>query len=186
MTRVAASLALWLGLAVLACEDQATQGEGEGWVGGELPPGNGGLPPGDPAGADDGDWDEAPHAVWFGEIEVQDGGYGVASGGFMAVDVDDGVAYEACVAVWTSLVVAEPTDCNACEFAVELEYGEVEIAVDVDCAGWGFDPASVEAMRIGVGYGGGETLHLRDDNGEWIEYGYAELGAGYFYFELED
>jgi hypothetical protein len=195
MSRVSALVALLLlGLAPLACEHERTQAES--WIGGEIPAGNGGLPAGEPAGAnggdgDDEDWGDQPFAIWMGQVEIQDGIYVAAFGEYIAVNVEVGEAFESCAARWTSVVVGEPMvgamGCSACEFAVELEYGPAELELDLDCAGWGFDPASVEGTHISVGYAGGETLVWRDDvDGEWYAAGYAQFVDGVFYFEVDD
>lgn len=188
----------------LACDDDGGDAVGSGggddsemadtddWVEGEIPDGNGGLPPGGPSDGGDGDEDgdedggEEPEAlsVWFGEIERVDGMLGEGFLEFFAIDIVDGQELESCIITTPLTIVSEPQDCSSCEFAVELELTEVEVEVDVGCAEHGIDPASLTGTRIAVGYGGGEELFVREGE-EWVLHGFAELLPEVFVFEYE-
>lgn len=80
---------------------------------------------------------------------------------------------ELCIIAWQSHFVSAPDDCEACEFAFELEYGTPDVEVDLDCSAYDIDLESIAGTRIVIGYGGGDQLWVRE-GGTWAVGGYAE------------
>ncbi len=111
---------------------------------------------------------------WIGgEITMFRGFFERAGGEFFAAELVDGEEVETCIVEWESRFVSQPTDCDACEFAFELEYSEPEIVLDRSCESYDLDLPSIAGTRLSIGYGGGERLYLREGEA-WIPRGEAE------------
>lgn len=139
--------------------------------------------PGDGGEADDGEADDGEaefiEVVWEGGGVVgTDSTYNQAWGeAIVAGYDDDDTETLLCVVGWSVTMVSALDDCADCEFAFEIEHGEVEVEVDEDgaCAEYGIDTASITGQRAQIGYRPGELLEQRD--GAWVPAGEAQYDS---------
>lgn len=188
--------ALGSALALLACApDRGGSDGGSGSSGGldgdpwvaTAVPGTGASPTAAyPAEGDDGE-DALGEVVWEGGGVVTPGSsYDEAWGEAIVVaygEDDDEVLR--CVIGWSDRMVAVVSDCTECEFAFEVEHGEVEVEVDEDgaCAEFGLVADAITGRRVRIGYRPGELLEPHD--GAWVLVGEAQydLATGQLSFE---